>query len=112
MGWHLAVDLIEHHLDKAEDRIHRRAQLVRHIGEEIRLCFAGLLELLVQPLQFLRRLMLALVKPVQLLAHVVHMRRQGTELVAIWYVDRRRKVSFRHLAQEAMGFLDGQDKGP
>src|SRR6185503_832066 len=42
---HLAVDLAEDHLVEAEDRIERRAQLVAHAGEEVRLVLAGDLKL-------------------------------------------------------------------
>ena len=45
----LVVDLAEHllgeHLREADDRVERRAQLVRHVGEELRLVLVGQLEL-------------------------------------------------------------------
>src|SRR5664279_4181716 len=45
----LVVDLAEHllaqHLREADDRVERRAQLVRHVGEELRLMLVGELEL-------------------------------------------------------------------
>jgi hypothetical protein len=45
----LVVDLAEHllreHLGEADDRVERRAQLVRHVGEELRLVLVRLLEL-------------------------------------------------------------------
>ena len=46
---HVAVDLVEDHLVEAEDRVHRRAQLVAHVGEEVGLGLAGPLELGVEP---------------------------------------------------------------
>ena len=42
---HLAVDVVEHQLGVAEDRVERRAQLVAHVGEELRLVLARDLEL-------------------------------------------------------------------
>ena len=45
----LLVELAEHplaqHLGEADDRVQRRAQLVRHVGEELRLVLAGGFEL-------------------------------------------------------------------
>ena len=45
----LVVELAEHllaqHLGEADDRVERRAQLVRHVGEELRLVLVGQLEL-------------------------------------------------------------------
>jgi hypothetical protein len=45
----LVVDLAEHllrqHLGETDDRVERRAQLVRHVGEELRLVLVGELEL-------------------------------------------------------------------
>ena len=42
---HLAVDTIEKHFCVAENRIKRRAQLVTHVGQELRLMLTGDLEL-------------------------------------------------------------------
>ena len=41
----LAEDPLEQHFGKADDRVQRRAQLVRHVGEELRLVLVGDLEL-------------------------------------------------------------------
>ena len=41
----LAVDAVLHQLGVAEDGVERRAQLVAHVGEELRLVLAGDLEL-------------------------------------------------------------------
>ena len=45
----LLVDLADHllaqHLGEAEDRVQRRAELVRHVREEVRLVLAGRLQL-------------------------------------------------------------------
>src|SRR5262249_15729622 len=43
---HLPVDVIENEFGVAEDRIERRAQLVAHVGEELRLVLACLRKLL------------------------------------------------------------------
>ena len=42
---HLAVDAVEDQLGVAEDGVERRAQLVAHVGEELRLVLARDLEL-------------------------------------------------------------------
>ena len=41
----LAEQALEQHLGEADDRVERRAQLVRHVGEELRLVLVGDLEL-------------------------------------------------------------------
>ena len=41
----LAVDAVEDQFGVAQDRVHRRAQLVAHVGEELRLVLARLGEL-------------------------------------------------------------------
>jgi len=56
--------------------------------------------------------MLAVIEALQFLAHLVHTVGQRTEFIAIRDVNRGRKVSFRHFAEEAMGLLDRQDKRP
>src|SRR5499427_10157512 len=43
--WHLAVDAVEEELGVAEDGVERRAELVAHVGEELRLVPAGQLQL-------------------------------------------------------------------
>ncbi len=44
-GGHVAVDAVDDQLAVAEDRVEWRAQLVRHVGEELRLVAAGDFEL-------------------------------------------------------------------
>ena len=44
---------VVHQLGEADDRVERRAQLVRHVGEELALQPAGLLDLAVLFFQFL-----------------------------------------------------------
>jgi hypothetical protein len=46
VGRHFPVHISEDHLVEAEDRVQRRAQLVTHAGEEVRLVLARFLELL------------------------------------------------------------------
>ena len=64
----LFVDIADHplaqHLREADDRVQRRPQLVRHVGEEVRLVLAGRLELPVEA--------------PELIAHPVHVRGQRT----------------------------------
>ena len=52
---HLAVDAVEDQLGIAEDGIERRAQLVAHIGEELRLVLARLRELPALVLDFVEQ---------------------------------------------------------
>ena len=69
----LAHHPLAQHLREADDRVQRRPQLVRHVGEEVRLVLA-------------RRLELPVEAP-ELIAHPVHVRRERTELVAVRGVD-------------------------
>jgi hypothetical protein len=71
VGRHLAVQLVQDHLREAQDGVHRRAQLVAHVGQEGGLGPAGLLELQVQRAQRLRGLLLLGVQPGQLAARLV-----------------------------------------
>ena len=66
------------HLREADDRVERRAQLVRHVGEELRLVAAGRLQLAVQP--------------PQLVVHPVQVGGERAELVAIRNVDASGEV--------------------
>ena len=69
----LLVQLAEHplvqHLREADDRVERRAQLVRHVGQELGLVLVGRLELAVQA--------------PELVAHAVQVGRQRAQLVAV-----------------------------
>ena len=69
----LRVELAEHplaqHLREADDRVQRRAQLVRHVRQELGLVLARGLELPVEALE--------------LVVHPVHVGRQRAELVAV-----------------------------
>ena len=53
---HLAEQAVAEHLGEADDGVERRAQLVRHVGEELRLHAARVLELDVLLLQRLLEL--------------------------------------------------------
>ena len=81
----LRVDLAEQplaqHLREADDRVQRRAQLVRHVRQELRLVLAGGLELPVEALE--------------LVVHPVDVGRQRAELVAVRDVDVPREVRRR-----------------
>ena len=79
----VAVEAVLEHLGEAEDRVHRRAQLVAHVGEELGLRLARLRELLVQAAELRRGAPLLGVEAVELLAHVVHSLGERAELVAI-----------------------------
>ena len=48
----LAIDIVENELGVAQDGVERRAQLVAHVGEELRLVLAGDFELLAFVLDF------------------------------------------------------------
>ena len=87
-------------------------ELVTHVGEEVRLGPAGLLQLRVQPLELLRRPALVFVELVKLSAHRVHPGGQGAELVAIRDVDARAEVTLGDVRQESLGLPDGQDERP
>ena len=67
----------DHHLGEPDDGVERRAQLVAHAGEELRLVLAGRFELLIEP--------------PQLLAHPVDVGRQRAQLVAIDDMDALRE---------------------
>ena len=45
LGRYVAVESVENHFGEAQDRIHRGAQFVAHVGEELRFVFAFDLEL-------------------------------------------------------------------
>ena len=100
------------HLGEAEDRVHRRAQLVAHAGEEVGLGPAGLLELGVERAELMRRPPLVVVELMQLAAHLVHPAGEGAELVAVRHVDARAEVALGDLAEEPLGLPDGEDEGP
>ncbi len=98
----LLVDLAEHpfaqHLREADDRVQRRPQLVRHVGQELRLVLAGRLELPVEALE--------------LVVHPVHVRRQRAELVAVRDVHVPREVARRDRGQPGVDPLDRADHRP
>ena len=51
----VAIDVVEDELGIAEDGVERRAQLVAHVGEELRLVLAGLGELAALLLDFIEQ---------------------------------------------------------
>ena len=52
---HLAVDAVENELGVAENGVERRAQLVAHVGEELRFVLARLRELAALVLDFVEQ---------------------------------------------------------
>ena len=98
----LLVDLAEHalpqHLREADDRVQRRPQLVRHVGEELALVPAGRLQLSVQSLQ--------------LLVHEVDVRRQRAELVSIRHIEPAGEVARGDLGEPRLRALDRTDQRP
>ena len=109
---HLAVDLVEDHLGEAEDGVHGRAELVAHVGEELRLGLARPRELGVERLELAGGRPLLLVEPAELGAHPVHLRGELAELVAIVDGDGGAEVSLGHLAEKGLGLPDGKDERP
>ena len=109
-GRHLAIEIVEEHLREAEHRIHRRTQLVAHVGEKLRLRLARLRELFVQTSELGCSAALFPVETLELLAHVVHPVRESAELVAIGHADPSAEVARRYLIKEALRVAHGKDK--
>ena len=86
------------HLREADDRVQRRTQLVRHVGEELALVPAGRLQLSVESLQ--------------LLVHEVDVRRQRAELVSIRHIEPAGEVTRRDLGEPRLRALDRTDQRP
>ena len=84
---HFAVDAVDHHLAEAEDRVHRRAQLVAHVGQEFGLGLAGSRQLQVERPELGGRLPLSTSKRCESLAHVVHPVGERSEFVTIRHRD-------------------------
>ncbi len=108
----VAIEPVEQHLGEPENRVHRRAQLVAHVGEEFRLRLARLRQLLVEAAELGRGAALLGVEPVELLAHVVHPVRQDAEFVAIGDADAAAEVSRRHLVEKAVRLANREDERP
>ncbi len=89
VGELLVVQLAEHllvqHLGEADDRVQRRAQLVRHRGQEVRLVPARGLQLLIQA--------------PQLVAHPVHVGGECTDLVPVRHLHMPCEVAGRDRGQ-------------
>ena len=95
---HVADHSLAQHLREADDRVERRPQLVRHVGEEVRLVLA-------------RGLQLPVEAP-ELVVHPVHVRRQRTELVPVRDVHVAREVARRDRGQPGVDALDRADHRP
>ena len=99
----LAEELLAEHLREADDRVQRRPQLVRHVGQELRLVPARRLELaalLVQLgecrlelagplLDLLLEARIGLLEPRR---HAIELLRERSELVVARYLDRARRA--------------------
>ena len=98
----LLVELAEHllaeHLREADDGVQRRAQLVRHVGQELRLVAARGLELPVEP--------------PELVVHRVDVRGQRPELVAVRNLDRSGEVARGNAREARLHPPDGPDQRP
>ena len=88
----------DHHLGQPKYGVERSAQLVAHIGEELRLVLASRFNLLIETPQFL--------------AHPIDVGRQRTQLVAIDDMDALGEIAGRNLVEPGFNFLDGTDQRP
>ena len=107
---HLAIKPVENHFGEAEDGVHRRAQLVTHVGEKFRFCLARLCQLQVQTTELGRRAALLGIETLKLFAHVVHPLCQRAELVAVGHPDPFAKIARCHLVQEGLRFAHRKDE--
>ena len=98
----LLVQVPEHllvqDLREPDDGVERGSQLVRHVGEEFGLVPADGFELAVHP--------------TELVVHPVDVGAEGTELVAIRYVDVTREVAGRDLLHAGLHPLERADQRP
>ena len=88
----------DHHLGQANDGVERRAQLVAHAGEKLRLVLACHLDL---PIQMS-----------QLFAHLVYICRQCAQLVTIGDVDALSEVTGRKPVKPCFDLLDRPNHRP
>ena len=93
-----AVDAIEQEFAEAEDRIERRAQLMAHVRQELRLVPAGVLK--------------APVKLLQPLARRVDVLRERAKFVAVHHSDLLRKVTGCNTIEPLVDFLHRLDDRP
>ena len=93
-----ADHLVAQHLREADDRVQRRAQFVRHVGEELGLVPTGLLELRVHA--------------AELVVHPVDVRGQGSELVTVLDVHVPLEVPGRDRSEAPVDALDRSDQRP
>ncbi len=84
------------HLGETDHRIQRGAQLVRHVGEELRLVPARCLELPIQA--------------AQLVVHPVEVRGEGTEFIAVGDIDVAREIARGDGLQPGVHFADRPDE--
>ena len=94
----LAVDAVEQEFAETEDRVERRAQLVAHVGQELRLVPAGVLK--------------APVELLEALARRVDVLRERAEFVAVTHRDLLRKVSGCNTIEALVDLLHRHDDRP
>ena len=85
----LAEHLLAQHLAEADDRVQRRAQLVRHVRQELRLVLARELELALHALQ--------------LVARAVHLRGEAADLVPVRDLEAAGEVAGADLVEPVLG---------
>ena len=95
---HRADHLVAQHLREADDRVQRRPQLVRHVGQELRLVPARRLELRVEA--------------PELVVHPVDVGGQRAQLVSVVDLDVAREVARRDRGQASVDPLDRSDQRP
>ena len=94
----VAEHLVAQHLREADDRVERRPQLVRHVGQELRLVPARRLELRVEA--------------PELVVHPVDVGAQRPELVSIVDLDVPGEVARRDRGEASVDPLDRPDHRP
>ena len=92
----LAEHLLVQHLGEPDDRVQRRAQLVRHVREELRLVLARRLELPVDTSE--------------LVVHPVHVASQRAKLVTVGHVELAREIAGRDLFKALLGPSNRSDQ--
>ena len=111
-GGHRAVEPVAQHLGEAEDRVQRRAQLVAHVGEKLRLGDARLLQLRVERRELLRGRALLGIEARELARRGAELHGELAELVAVGHLDRAAEAPARELVQQAVRSGERPDQHP
>ena len=106
------VDTREQRVREAQDRVHRRPQLVTDTRQEPRLGLARARQRGVGLRESLRQHPLALEGVLEPLARAVQVPRQLPELVAVRHLHPLPEVARAHLRQRPLHLLDRQEEGP